>query len=134
VTPRPLVRGLLDTPLLLGIRAGDPDPLVFAADMLAAHLPFELSRQSALVIAAWCPTPWDRSQFRSFLRSATVYSLTARIADRAFHLLDRLPPPAPLSADDAIVAPTALIHKLPLYTLDPARFAAVPGLTAVRPY
>jgi predicted nucleic acid-binding protein len=57
-----------------------------------------------------------------------------RIVRRAYHLLDSHPPPAPLTADDAIVAATALIRKLPLYTLDPGRFAAVPGLTAARPY
>lgn len=47
---------------------------------------------------------------------------------------DTLTPPSLLTTDVAIVAVTANEHKLPLYTLDPARFAAVAGPTALSPY
>jgi predicted nucleic acid-binding protein len=48
--------------------------------------------------------------------------------------MSRLAPPTRLTPLDALVAATALAHKLPLYTLDPNRFAAVPGLSAISPY
>jgi len=49
-------------------------------------------------------------------------------------LLEVLPPPDPLAADDAIIAATAIEQSLPLYTLDPARFANVSGLATLQPY
>jgi predicted nucleic acid-binding protein len=49
-------------------------------------------------------------------------------------LLSAVPLPTLLTPSDAIVAATAIEHSLPLYTLDPARFASVPGLVALKPY
>jgi predicted nucleic acid-binding protein len=68
------------------------------------------------------------------LRPNRVHSITAPISRRARHLMEALPPPAPLTAGDALVAATAIEHSLPLYTLDPGRFAPGSGLTAIRPY
>ena len=56
------------------------------------------------------------------------------IARRAVDLLTATPLPTVLTPSDAIVAATAIEHSLPLYTLDPARFATVPGLATIRPY
>lgn len=70
----------------------------------------------------------------TFVKFFTVYSHTARIVRRAQAILEALTPPSPLTADDAIVAATAVEHKLTLYTLDAARFAGVAGLTALPPY
>jgi predicted nucleic acid-binding protein len=65
---------------------------------------------------------------------SNVIEISASISKRAAALMDALPPPCPLTPGDAIVAATAIELKLPLYTLDPARFAAVPKLTTVKPY
>lgn len=126
-------RGLVDTPLLLAIIDADADAYAFAVAMLPVRA-VEMSRSSVLTARAELPDPRRVAELRRFARVNVVHSLTARIADHAYRLLDRLPPPSPLTADDALVAATALAHKLPLYTLDPGRFAAVPGLAAVRPY
>jgi predicted nucleic acid-binding protein len=69
-----------------------------------------------------------------FLRNNHVHRITARIARGAFALVSSLPVPSAITADDAIVAATAIEHSLPLYALDPARFATVPGLAVIRPY
>jgi predicted nucleic acid-binding protein len=60
--------------------------------------------------------------------------MNAAILRRAFQILDSVYSPSPLSPADAIIAATALIHKLPLYTLDPGRFGIVPGLNCIPPY
>ena len=93
-----------------------------------------LSQVSALVLLAWAQTAAERIGVDAFLLTADVRPLTARIARRARAILEGLATPSPLTADDALVAATAVEHKLPLYSLDPARYATVPGLTALRPY
>jgi predicted nucleic acid-binding protein len=110
VTPTPVARGLLDTSVVLDYREGWPAPV------------------------QCCQDPADLTAVRVFLGISIVHPVTAKIVRRAFRILDSLTPPAALTPDDAIVAATAIEHILPLYTLDPARYATVPGLTALRPY
>jgi predicted nucleic acid-binding protein len=129
-TPTP---GLIDTPVLIGYREGQPDAVQFMLDVRQNGQP-ALSQLSALVLLAWPQDAADRVGVEAFLFTADVRPLTARIANRAQTILESLAPPCGLTADDAIVAATAIENKLPLYTLDPARFATVPGLTALRPY
>jgi predicted nucleic acid-binding protein len=87
-----------------------------------------------MALLANCQDALDLAGVRAFLSVAIVYPIVASISRRALRILDQLAPPSGLTADDALVAATALAHKLPLYTLDPARFAAVPGLSALPPY
>jgi predicted nucleic acid-binding protein len=81
-----------------------------------------------------CLDPREVTAVRTFLTISTVHSVTANTMRRALRLLEQLPPPTALTADDAIVAATAIEQSLPLYTLDPVRFANVPGLATLRPY
>jgi predicted nucleic acid-binding protein len=133
MTSGPLPRGLIDTPIVLSFRTGDADACRFALEMLRYHL-IEMSEFTAMAVLARCPDAAELQRERAFLKNSLVRRVTANISRRAFRILERLPPPCGLTADDALVAATAVEHKLPLYTLDPARFAAVSGLTAVRPY
>lgn len=126
-------RGLIDTPVLIAYRDGQPDAERFVTALRATGLP-ELSQISALALFVWGRDAMNVGAVRVFLSAATVHGVTALTMRRALRILERHAPPSPLSADDAIVAATAIEHSLPLYTLDPARFAAVPGLTALQPY
>ena len=132
MTANPPARGLMDTPILLAMRRADPDAHGFGVDLLVAH-GLDVSELSAMALLAASSTVAARGRNAGFLGSIRVHRITAPISRRAYGLLARLPP-SPLTADDAIVAATALAHKLPLYTIDPAKFAGVPNLTAVRPY
>ena len=126
-------RGLIDTPVLLAYRNAQADAEQFIIAVRAVGLP-ELSQLSALALLAWCQDAGEAAGVRSFLYAATVHGITARTMRRALRILEQHAPPVPLTADDAIVAATAIEQSLPLYTLDPARFAAVPGLAAIQPY
>lgn len=105
----------------------------FVTDIRAGGQP-EMSQLSVLALFAWCQDASDVAAVRMFLSTATVHAVTALTVRRAQRILERLSPPCGLSADDAVVAATAIEHSLPLYTLAPARFAAVPGLAAIQPY
>jgi predicted nucleic acid-binding protein len=129
----PVARGLIDTQLLLDFRAGLNDALRFLIAVLAVGMP-DISQLSAMALIAACPDAAELTSLQMFLSGCRIHSLTAKVARRAQSVLEGLPPPAGLSADDVIVAATAIEQSLPLYTLDPARFTVVPRLTAVRPY
>ena len=126
-------RGLIDTPVLIAYREADPDAVQFITAVRGGGLP-ELSQLSALALFAWCQDASAVTGVRAFLTVATVHGVTAHTMRRAQRLLESLAPPCGLTPDDAIVAATAIEHSLPLYTLDPARFVNVPGLTALQPY
>jgi predicted nucleic acid-binding protein len=128
-----MTAGLLDTDVLLAYRDGDA-PVVTLVTGIRQSGPLALSQVSALALLAWCQDQQDRDAVDVFLYPAVIHPVTVQISRRAFALMSRLAPPAGLTADDALVAATALAHKLPLYTLDPARFSAVPGLSAIPPY
>jgi predicted nucleic acid-binding protein len=130
VLPR---RGLIDTPVLIEIRRGQPDAHQFAITMLTSA-GIEVSELAAMVLLAQSRTAAELQDNLRFLGHSRVHRITAPVSDRACRVISSFPPPAPRTADDAIVAATALIHKLPLYTLDPGRFAGVPGLSVLPPY
>ena len=81
-----------------------------------------------------CSDAADRLGLQWFFASADTYHITAAISRRAQRILESLAPPSPLMADEAIVAATAIEHKLTLYTLDPPKYAGVAGLTVLQPY
>jgi predicted nucleic acid-binding protein len=125
--------GLLETRLLTDIHNGLSDALTFGLE-LARTTGIQVSAFSVMVVTTACQNAADLALLRRLLQNNVVHPITASISRRAVRLLDAMPPPSSLTVDDAIIAATALIHKLPLYTLDPARFAVVPRLTTIRPY
>ena len=133
VTPSPVRRGSLDTPILADYRDGHSDAAQLVADLRLLGFP-DLSQISVLALFARCIDPREVAGVQVFLKVSNVHSVTAQTMRRAQRLLESLPPPCGLTVDDAIVAATAIEQSLPLYTLDPSRFAAVSGLTTVRPY
>src|SRR5262245_21472752 len=133
MNPGPVVRGLIDTPVLIAYRDGWPDPLQFITTVRMTGLP-EFSAVSALALYVWCQDAANLQGVQVFIAGSLVHHITAPISRRATKIMDQFPIPVPLTADESLVAATALELKLPLYTLDPARFASVAGLTVLRPY
>jgi predicted nucleic acid-binding protein len=130
----PTTRGLIDTPVLIAYREGWPDAVGFITDLRQAGILVEVSQLSVMALLAWCRDAADRGAVDIFFGSAQIHLLTAKIMRRAQLTMETTTPPSPLTPDDAIVAATAIDHKLPLYTLDPARFAGVAGLSVHQPY
>jgi predicted nucleic acid-binding protein len=94
----------------------------------------EISQISAMTLIADAKDSRERRGLGMFFSWCVIYPVTAHTIRRAQSLLENLQPPTGLTANDAVVAATALAHKLPLYTLDPGRFAQVAGLSAISPY
>jgi predicted nucleic acid-binding protein len=128
-----IVPGLIDTGVMVAWARGHPPAILFVLALNRLGAP-QLSQLSAMELLSGCQTDAERAIVLRFVASAQVVALTDVIAQRAVDLLTVLPLPTVLTPSDAIVAATAIEHSLPLYTLDPARFANVPGLAATRPY
>lgn len=133
MTPAPVIRAVLDTQVVIDYREAVPAAVRLFAEIRRTRFP-EFSEVTALHVIARCTDAAEANGIQNFLGISTVHPISVWVSRRARAILDSHPLPIPLTADDALVAVTALIHKLPLYTLDPPRFAAVPGLSAIRPY
>lgn len=129
----PLRVGLLATGPLREMHRATDAAIEFAHD-LARAVGLRVSAASIMVLTIECRDSTERELLALLLEYGTVYHVSAAVSRRALALLESLPAPAALPFNDALVAATALTNKIPLYTLDPARFAAVTGLTALRPY
>lgn len=129
----PVVPGLLDSAVAVACLSG---PLPAVQFFLAVNRlgPPRFSRLSAITMLSGCQTDADRAIVLRFLATARVEELTDVIARRAVDILTATTLPTPLTPADAIVAATAMEHSLPLYTLDPTRFANLSGLVAIKPY
>jgi predicted nucleic acid-binding protein len=90
-----------------------------------------ITATTALEVVARSTDEDDRQRRRHFAEHAVVVPATADAYRAAERLLWAVPLPTRLTADDALVAVTALRLKLPLDSLDPARYSGVPGLTVL---
>jgi predicted nucleic acid-binding protein len=133
MNPLPLVPGLLDTDILRDLHLATKSATDFSERMLPVSL-LRFSAVSVLVVACACKDADERELLRLLIAPNRVLQLTAPISRRALAILKELPAPAALSADAALVAATALVHKLPVYTANPGRYANLHGLAAIQPY
>ena len=129
----PTTPGLIDTGVMVAWAHGHLSAGRFVLAMLRVG-GIQFSQLTAMELLAGCQTDTERASVLRFVGASHVVSLSDAIAQRAFDLLAALALPLALTPSDALVAATAIEQSLPLYTLDPARFAAVPGLAAIQPY
>ncbi len=122
---------MFDTPLVLALRAGDAELIRFFKAWTDAERVIAIGTATALEVLAQSTDDDDRNRRFRFLENSAVLPLNADVGKRAEQFALHLPVPTRLTADDLLVAATALLRKLPVYSLDPGRYAAVPGLTAL---
>jgi len=122
--------GLLDTDILIAYRQIDDVAVEFVQRVREFGNP-QISEASVLALLAWCKEPDDRIAVHAFLRPMVIHTLSALMSHKAVSLMSGLPPPCRLTPLDGLVAAAAGVLKLPLYSLDPDRYAGVPALTAL---
>jgi len=128
-----IVPGLIDTAVLLAWTRGHPPASYFFLALNRLFAP-QISRLSVIELLRACQSDAERTLTLQFFAVSQTLELTGAIARQAVDLLTTIALPTQLTASDAIIASTAIEHSLPLYTVDPARFAVVPGLTTIQPY
>ena len=122
---------LFDTQLVLSCRSVEEPAYGFVDRWIDSKRKVMICEVTALALLCGCRDEEDRRQQLFFLSQSRILRIKAKISERAFAVMRELPVPVLLSANDALVAATALIEKLPLYALDPDRYSGVPGLTVL---
>lgn len=127
------VQGVVHTAVMMALVRGHPPatPFLLALNRLGGP---QFSRVTAIEMLSNRQADAGRSLALRFIGTSSVLDLTDTIARRAVDILTAVPLPTVLTAAAAIVAATAIEHSSPLDTLDPARFAAAPGLATAKPY
>lgn len=74
-------------------------------------------------------TTEERQYFTDVFNSVALFSIFSEIIDKAIELRQQ----RRMSLGDAIIAATALLNGLSLYTRNTADFTHIPGLTVINP-
>jgi predicted nucleic acid-binding protein len=122
---------LFDTGLVIGLRSGMDAALVICKEWTDRDRVFTLSEVTVLAVLADSRDEDDRRERMEFLNNCRLVGLKVQVARTAERIARSILLPTRLSADDLLVAATALIEKLPLYSLDPERYTGVAGLTVL---
>jgi predicted nucleic acid-binding protein len=126
------VAGVFDIPLVRAYQDSSAEAIEFFKRWVEAGRPIGLGILSTLDLLARSRDEGDRTDWLFFIDNiAVVLTLTPAGVARAEDFLRTSALPCVLSADDALVAATAIVRKLPLYSLDPERYAGVAGLTVL---
>jgi predicted nucleic acid-binding protein len=133
MTPLPLVPGLLDTEILRDLHRATNPATDFAERLMPVSL-LKFSTASVLAVMSICIDANERELLRLLVEPSEVLQITAPISRRALAILNAQPAPSALSVDAALVAATALVHKLPVCTANSGRFANLSDLAAIQPY
>lgn len=129
----PLVPGLLDTDVLRDLHLAKNDAILFSQQLLRTTM-LQYSAASVFAVMADCVDANERELLRLLVEPNEVHQIPAPISRRALAILKEQPAPSALSVDAALVAATALVHKLPVYTTNPGWYANLSGLAALQPY
>lgn len=117
---------LIDSDVLVWMTRGHAG----AAQRLAQLMPWHLSAVTYIELAQGCRTKTELGLIKKGLAisQAHILPLTPRITERAMALIDSYALSNGLQLGDALIAATALEHRLTLLTGNKKHFAKLPGL------
>ena len=125
--------GLIDTDILIDDARG----VSAATEFLKARVALgdlRISIVSAMELVQGCRDAAALMRVRQFLQQCTILPLDAAASQTALQLMDRFFLSHGLLIPDALIAGTALVHGLTLYTRNLRDFHMIPSLAVTRPY
>jgi predicted nucleic acid-binding protein len=125
--------GLIDPDVLIDATRGVAQAVSFLAAQRSAG-GIHISLISSMELAVGCRNAAELAQLRRFLRRVTVIPVTAPVSQTALDLIETFYLSHGLLIPDALIAATALEHRLPLFTRNTRHFHTIPQLTLIRPY
>lgn len=123
--------GLTDTDILIDASRGLAVARTFLAQQRSVGV--RISIISAMELVAGSRNAPDLARIRRFLRATTALPISSTISQTAYGLMTSFFLSHHLLIPDALIAATALEHRLELHTKKTRDFRMIPGLVVTRP-
>lgn len=125
--------GLTDTDILIDAARGVADAISFLnAQQTASGL--YVSIISPMELVAGCSNKTELAQVQQFLQRVTIVPISTAASQVAYQLMESFFLSHGLLIPDALIAATALEHRLILHTKNVRHFRMIPNLSVLRPY
>lgn len=125
--------GLTDTDILIDAARGVAAAISFLnAQRTASGL--YVSIISPMELVAGCSNKTELAQVQQFLQRVTIVPISAAASQVAYQLMESFFLSHGLLIPDALIAATALEHRLMLHTKNVRHFQMIPRLRVLRPY
>lgn len=125
--------GLIDTDILIDAERGLADAVTFLAAQHAVA-GVRISIVSAMELITGCRNSAELAKVRQFLQSVTILPIDVAISQAAFGMVESFNLSHGSRIPDALIAATALISGLPLYTKNVRHFQMIAPSSIIRPY
>ena len=125
--------GLTDTDILIDVSRGFPDAVAFLSQLHATS-GVCTSIISAMELVAGCRHKTELTNVQNFLGKLVLLPVDGSISQTAYTLMESYFLSHGLVIPDALIAATALEHRLTLYTKNTRHFQMISSLLIVRPY
>jgi len=126
--------GLLDSTILVDFARGSTEAAQFLDQESSKGRPLLTSVISAMELLVGCRNQPEVSRVRKTLGRFTLLQLTPAISQQAYDLIAEFSKSHGLIIPDALIAATAIVEKLPLYTHNDRHFEMIRDLEVKRPY
>jgi predicted nucleic acid-binding protein len=124
---------LLDSTVLIDLTRGSTEAAQFLDHEVSGGV-LLISVVSAMELLVGCRDQLEANRARKTLNRFSILQLTPAISEQAYALIEEFAKSHGLIIPDALIAATALVENLPLYTHNERHFAMIAGLTVLRPY
>ncbi len=125
--------GLIDTDILIDSGRGLADAQRFVSDQYRAGA-IRISIISAMELIRGCRNTRELRQVQTLLSEMTILPVSTAASETAYRLVEALYLSHGLAVPDALIAATAIEHRLAVYTRNTRHFEPISGLKVIRPY
>jgi hypothetical protein len=125
--------GLIDTDIVDDAARQVPEAIVFLA-LQRATGGIRVSMITAMELVSGCRNALELARLQQFAAQLTFMPVTAAASQKGYDLMQSFFLSHGLLIPDALIAATALVCQLPLYTRNMRHFRMIPALVVATPY
>ena len=125
---------ILDTTVLIDLSRGSPDAADFIDTAFKSGAALFISVISAMELIAGCRNQPEVKKAQKLIAELNLVHLTPTISTKAYNLMLTYSKSNGLAIPDALIASTAITHRLELASDNTRHFKMIPDLSVKRPY
>jgi hypothetical protein len=125
--------GLIDTDIVVDAAGQVPDAIAFLTFQRATG-GIRVSTITAMELVSGCRNALELERLQQFAAQLTLVPVTAAASQKGYDLMQSFFLSHGLLIPDALIAATALVEQLPLYTRNVRHFRMIRALVVTAPY